>query len=67
MKAGFWTPLSLRDAVDVLFIENLFKVRRIFVSKLSKGLKLAMASLVALFKPIHQKFGTRRIYEMNEV
>ncbi len=50
----------------VLRLRNSVKARQIFASGLSNRLPLAMASHCAVFKPVYQKFDTRRIYEINE-
>ena len=55
--------VSLFEAVDLPLLTNLVKARQIFVSELSNRLQLAMASRYALFKPIYQKFDTRRMNE----
>ena len=58
--------VSLFEAVDLPLLTNLVKARQIFVSELSNHLQLATASRCALFKPIYQKFDTRRMNESYE-
>ena len=58
--------VSLFEAVDLPLLTNLVKARQIFVSELSNRLRLALASRGALFKPIYQKFDTRRMNESYE-
>ena len=58
--------VSLFEAVDLPLLTNLVKARQIFASELSNRLQLAMASRCALFKPIYQKFDTRRMNESYE-
>ena len=58
--------VSLFEAVDLPLLTNLVKARQIFASELSNRLQLAMASHCALFKPIYQKFDTRRMNESYE-
>ncbi len=56
---------GLFEAVDSSFLKNPFRARQIFVPVRSNRLKLALASLYALFTNIHQKFATRRMGIIN--
>ena len=56
--------VSLFEAVDLPLLTNLVKARQIFASELSNRLQLAMASCCAIFKPIYQKFDTRRMDDL---
>ena len=58
--------VSLFEAVDLPLLTNLVKARQIFASELSNRLRLAIASRCVLFKPIYQKFDTRRMNEFYE-
>jgi len=59
-----YPTVNLLDDVDLFFMVNLKKARQIFASRLSNGLKLSLDSVCAAFKPIYQKFDTRRMDEI---
>ena len=57
-ESGVIPPVSLLDAVDMLFMFNPMRARQILVSKPSNRLALAMASPGAVFGFIYQKFAS---------
>ena len=65
-EGGVKSPVSLFDAIDMLFMSDLLPASQICVPVREKHSDVAMAIPCAFFTNTHQKFDWRRTYEINE-